>query len=116
MNEKIENVKIYSSALTEDMLVKIFNDRIPDYREFIELAGANKIELIDKLAAKMLQVGYEAAAASAEHYRIKLTDKDDPALPAATALRAKLEGEYDALKHAVSALQSTLRAERELSE
>ncbi len=93
------------------------NDMTSDilsYEEFINLAASNKIELIDKLAAKMLRIGYESAAATAEHYRIKLTEKADPRLPAATALRAKLEGEYDALKHAVSALQSTLRAEREI--
>lgn len=83
--------------------------------EFISLATTNKIALIDALAAKMLDLGYRAAAASAEYYRIKLTAKDDPKLPEATALRAKLDGEYDAIKHAVSALQSTLRAERELS-
>jgi ribonucleotide monophosphatase NagD (HAD superfamily) len=91
-------------------------DEMVNYSEFIQLAGLNKISLIDQLASRMLVIGYEAAAATAEHYRIKLTAKDDPKLPEATAKRAKLEGEYDALKHAVSALQSTLRAERELSE
>jgi hypothetical protein len=84
--------------------------------DFIACAAQNKIELIDKLAAQMLDIGYRAAAASAEYYRIKLTDKASESLPEATAIRAKLEGEYDAIKHAVSALQSTLRAERELSE
>jgi hypothetical protein len=83
--------------------------------DFINLAAVNKIQLIDKLAAQMLDIGYRAAFASAEYYRIKLTAKDDPRLPEATAYRAKLECEYDAIKHAVSALQSTLRAERELS-
>lgn len=92
------------------------DDEILTIDEFIRLASENKIDLIDKLAAKMLDIGYRAAAATAEHYRIKLTDKDDPKLPDATARRASLEGQYDALKHAVSALQSTLRAERELSE
>jgi hypothetical protein len=89
-------------------------DPILSYEEFMSLATQNKIALIDQLAAKMLHVGYEAASATAEHYRIKLTAKDDPRLPEATARRAILEGEYDALKHAVSALQSTLRAEREI--
>lgn len=84
------------------------------YTEFMSLALQNKIMLIDHLAAKMLDVGCRAASASAEYYRIKLTEKGDPRLPEATATRAALEGEYDALKHAVSALQSTLRAEREL--
>jgi hypothetical protein len=83
--------------------------------EFITCATQNKIELIDKLAAQMLDIGYRAAAASAEYYRVKLTDKADASLPELTAIRAKLDGEYDAIKHAVSALQSTLRAERELS-
>jgi hypothetical protein len=91
-------------------------DYIPTAEEFVELASTAKIQLIDQLAATMLDVGYRAAAATAEHYRIKLTAKDDPRLPDATANRASLEGQYDALKHAVSALQSTLRAERELSE
>lgn len=84
------------------------------FEEFISLASQNKIALIDRLAAQMLDMGYRAAAASAEYYRIKLTEKGDPRLAEATAKRAALEGEYDALKHAVSALQSTLRAEREL--
>lgn len=84
--------------------------------DFIALAAQNKIELIDKLAAQMLDIGYRAAEAGAEYYRIKLTAKDDPLLPEATAIRAKLEGEYDAIKHAVSALQSTLRAEREIQQ
>lgn len=88
--------------------------------EFMQLAAANKIELIEKLAAQMLDIGYRAAAATAEHYRIKLGIHDDSpdykqALADATARRSSLEGQYDALKHAVSALQSTLRAERELS-
>lgn len=83
--------------------------------DFIALAATNKIGLIDKLAARMLDIGYRAAAASAEYYRVKLTDKADANLPELTATRAKLDGEYDAIKHAVSALQSTLRAERELS-
>jgi hypothetical protein len=84
--------------------------------DFITLAAQNKIELIDQLAAQMLDIGYRAAAASAEYYRVKLTAKNDERVPELTAIRAKLEGEYDAIKHAVSALQSTLRAERELSE
>lgn len=84
------------------------------YTEFMSLAMQNKIMLIDHLAARMLDVGCRAASASAEYYRIKLTEKGDPRLVEATATRAALEGEYDALKHAVSALQSTLRAEREL--
>jgi len=84
------------------------------YLEFMSMAMQNKIMLIDHLAAKMLAAGSAAASASAEYYRIKLTAKDDPRLPEATATRAALEGEYYALKHAVSALQSTLRAEREL--
>lgn len=85
------------------------------YQEFMSLAMQNKIMLIDHLAAKMLDVGCRAAAASAEYYRIKLgSEKGDPRLAEATATRAKFECEYDALKHAVSALQSTLRAEREL--
>lgn len=88
--------------------------QIITYQEFMSLAAQSKITLIDRLAAQMLGAGYRDAAASAEYYRIKLTAKDDPRLPEATATRAALEGEYDALKHAVSALQSTLRAEREL--
>lgn len=88
--------------------------------EFMQLAAANKVELIEKLAAQMLDIGYRAAAATAEYYRIKLGIHDDsPAykqmLADATARRASLEGQYDAIKHAVSALQSTMRAERELS-
>jgi len=85
------------------------------YQEFMSLAMQNKIMLIDHLAAKLLATGSAAAAASAEYYRIKLgSEKGDARLAEATATRAALEGEYDALKHAVSALQSTLRAEREM--
>lgn len=90
------------------------SEEILTYDEFISMASQNKIQLIDKLAAKMLHAGYLAAGASVEYYRIKIK-KDEPNLLAeATARRALLEGEYDALKHAVSALQSTLMAEREL--
>ena len=92
---------------------ELINENL-SYQEFMSLAMQNKIMLIDHLAAKLLATGSAAASASAEYYRIKLTAKDDPRLPEATATRAALEGEYDALKHAVSALQSTLRAEREL--
>lgn len=91
------------------------DSQIITYQEFMSLASQNKITLIDRLAAQMLDIGYRAAAASAEYYRIKLgSEKGDQRLAEATATRAALEGEYDALKHAVSALQSTLRAEREL--
>lgn len=69
--------------------------QIITYQEFMSLAAQSKITLIDRLAAQMLDAGFKAAAASTEYYRIKLTAKDDPRL-------------------AVSALQSTLRAEREL--
>lgn len=90
-------------------------DEIITMQEFLSLASQNKITLIDRLAAQMLDAGYRAAAASAEYYRIKLgAEKGDQRLSEVTAKRAALEGEYDALKHAVSALQSTLRAEREL--
>lgn len=93
---------------------ELINENL-SYQEFMSLAMQNKIMLIDHLAAKLLATGSAAAMASAEYYRIKLgNEKGDPQLVHATALRAKLEGEYDALKHAVSALQSTLRAEREL--
>lgn len=89
--------------------------QIITYQEFMSLAAQSKITLIDRLAAQMLDAGFKAAAASAEYYRIKLGGvKDDVRLPELAARRAALEGEYDALKHAVSALQSTLRAEREL--
>lgn len=91
-------------------------DDLITYAEFISLATQNKIQLIDRLAAQMLDIGYRAASASAEYYRIKLSDKDDPRLPEAAALRSELEGGYDAIKHAVSALQSTLRAEREMEQ
>lgn len=84
------------------------------YQEFMSLAIQNKVTLIDHLAAKMLLVGSQAALASAEYYRVKLAEKGDPRLAELAASRAALEGEYDALKHAVSALQSTLRAEREM--
>ena len=41
-------------------------DEILNPEEFINLAAVNKIELIDKLAAQMLDIVYRAAAAGAE--------------------------------------------------
>ncbi|MBL0320757.1 MAG: hypothetical protein IPP74_15890 [Alphaproteobacteria bacterium] len=59
------------------------------YQEFMSLASQNKITLIDRLAAQMLDIGYRAAAASAEYYRIKLgSEKGNPRLAEATATRA----------------------------
>lgn len=63
------------------------DDELLSYGEFISLATQNKISLIDQLAAKMLHVGYEAASASAEYYRVKLTAKDHPRLPELAAQR-----------------------------
>ena len=87
-------------------------DEIPTIEEFIELASANKVQLIERLAAKMLTSGYELAAAAFDHYRLQATAKGTPEAAIAQAKRAQLDWEYDALKHSVSALQSTLKAER----
>lgn len=81
-------------------------------QEFLDLASRSKIQLLDELAAQMMYAGYQAAMATAEHHRVKLTDKDNPRLPELTAARAMWEGKYDTLKHVVSALQSTLKADR----
>ena len=83
-----------------------------DEDEFIRQASQEKINLIDKLASKVMSFGERYAIKSAEYYRQKLTDQKAANFPQLAAEHARLEIEYDALKHALSALQSTLKAER----
>ena len=91
---------------------------IPTPEEFIEQAAVTKSQLIEKLAAQMLAKGYELAQASWRYYTAEAHKKAGPQMEGefteARAERARLDWEYDALKHAVSALQSTLKFEREL--
>ena len=91
---------------------------IPTPEEFIEQAAVTKSQLIEKLAAQMLAKGYELALAAWRYYTAEAKKKgsteDEDEFSQARAERARLDWEYDALKHAVSALQSTLKFEREL--
>ena len=91
---------------------------IPTPEEFIEQAAVTKSQLIEKLAAQMLAKGYELALAAWHYYAAETKKKAGPEFEdefsQARAERARLDWEYDALKHAVSALQSTLKFEREL--
>lgn len=89
-------------------------DYTPNPQEFIQLAHSNKIELLEKLAAQLLEIGFESAMATAHYHRLKLLDKKSAEFPEAEAKRWELEIKYDTLKHVVSALQSALRSEREM--
>lgn len=90
-----------------------FDEKITP-EEFMQLARDKKIELIDKLAASMMVIGEEYATVAAEYYRQKFTNKEVPNFAALTYACKKLEIRWDMIKHVVSALQSTLRAEREI--
>ncbi len=81
--------------------------------EFIKLASEAKIQLIDRLAASMLALGEEYARTAAEYYRQKYTGKEEN-FERLTYEHKRLEIKYDVLKHAISALQSTLKAEKTL--
>jgi len=86
------------------------NEKIsPD--DFIKLAGEAKIQLIDRLAASMMAIGEEYAVTAAEYYRQKYT-KEENGFAELTRKHKLLEIRWDMIKHVVSALQSTLRAER----
>lgn len=81
-------------------------------KEFIDLASSTKVKLIERLAGRMLSIGYQLSEAVFEFYRLDATDKGSPAWAEARAKRAKLDTQFDALKKAISSLQSTLKAER----
>lgn len=83
--------------------------------QFLALAAQNKVELIDMLAARMFQIGQELALTNAEYFRQKNTTRLEN-FGQLAADHARLEVLFDAIKHAISALQSTLRAEREISQ
>jgi len=91
-------------------------DYIPSPDEFVQLAGTAKVELMERLGGVMLKKSYDLAEAAFQHYRLQATAKGTPEAGEAQAVKAQLDWEYDGLKHAVSLLQSTRRAERELSE
>jgi len=81
--------------------------------EFMQLAADEKIKLIDRLAASMMKIGEEYAQTAAEYYRQKFT-KEERGFAELTYKHKQLEIRWDMIKHVVSALQSTLRAEREI--
>lgn len=79
--------------------------------ELISLAQQNKIKLIEILGVRTLKIGTELALVNAEYFRQKNTRKEDNFGELAYK-HAQLEVLMDAIKHTLSALQSTLRAER----
>lgn len=81
--------------------------------EFVQLANEGKIQLIDGLAGTLLKLGEEYALTAAEYYRQKVTGKDNN-FAQLTFKYKSLEIRYDVLKHVMSALQSTLKAEKAL--
>jgi hypothetical protein len=80
--------------------------------DFLELASANKVQLIDTLAAQMLEIGEQFALKSAEYHGGKARGEKGEAFAEISADFHAAEIRYDMLKHVVSSLQSTLRAER----
>jgi hypothetical protein len=86
----------------------------PAPADFLSRAKTDKIQLIDELAAQELAIGFEAAQASFAYYKVYLVDKNDVNVPMLRAEKERTDAQYDAVKHAISALQSTLKAEREL--
>jgi len=80
--------------------------------EFLELVGADKVRMLEMLAAEMMLVGYQAAIAQAVYHRAKITGADREELAEATAMRNMLDVQYDTLKHVTSAIQSALKVER----
>jgi hypothetical protein len=79
--------------------------------EFLEWANQDKIRLIDWLASQLLVVGEECAVKTAEYHRAKANAKLTPEI---AQNRYLVEIRYDYLKHAISALQSTLKAETKI--
>lgn len=79
--------------------------------EFLQLASEAKIQLIDRLAANLLRMGERYALTAAEYYRQKYTEKGEN-FAELTYEHKRLEVKYDVLKHVISALQSTLKAEQ----
>ncbi|GJQ40495.1 MAG: hypothetical protein JETCAE02_29070 [Anaerolineaceae bacterium] len=79
--------------------------------EFLQMASEAKIQLIDRLAANLLKMGERHALTAAEYYRQKFTGKEKE-FPDLAYEHKRLEIKYDVLKHVISALQSTLKAER----
>lgn len=79
--------------------------------EFLQLASEAKIQLIDRLSANLLKMGERYALTAAEYYRQKYTGKEKE-FPDLAYEHKRLEIKYDVLKHVISALQSTLRAEK----
>ena len=83
--------------------------------EFVLEAKNNKIGMIDGFAGILLDVGRKSAEAIWEYRRLKLTaEPKSVELAEAWAESSRLAQLYDTYCHVISALQSTLKAEREL--
>lgn len=93
------------------MEIREMTDLTP--QDFLDMAQSGKIELLERLAARCLELGNDYAQAAFEYYGAggsKGATKD------VAARYHKLDIQYDSLKHMMSAIQSSVRAERELSQ
>lgn len=88
--------------------------------EFISMAQQEKIRLLTIMAARDLELGEQYALAAARFYRAKYgrpKGAPDPENYAnLSGEKEQLEIEWDALKHAQTAIQSALAAERRMAE
>ena len=80
--------------------------------EFAEKVSTDKIGLIDRLAGDLYVTGLELAQASMDYYKLGGRYGKGDEFQVVQGKKAALEFEFDTLKHAISALQSTLKAER----
>jgi len=80
--------------------------------EFTDKVGQDKIGLLDRLAGDIYEVGYKLAEASVEYYKMGGRYGKGEEFQAAQGRKADLEWKYETLRHVISALQSTLKAER----
>ena len=79
--------------------------------EFQQLATTDRIGLIDRATAELMQIGTDFALAAHAYYR----DGGRNASKDVSAEFHRLDVLFDVKKHVLSSLQSTLRSERELS-
>jgi len=80
--------------------------------EFAEKVSTDKIGLIDRLAGDLYVVGLELAKVSMEYYAQGGRYGKGHVFQLVQGRKAALEWEHDTIRHTISALQSTLKAER----
>jgi hypothetical protein len=82
-------------------------------QEFSDLASSNKVQLMDRLAGDLYQVGVvQLPQVAQEYYRLGGRYGKGLEFEKVQGMKAKLEWEAETLRHVISALQSTLKAER----